>query len=423
MTVATRPLEATAPAANTPAFDLERVRGDFPILARKVHGQRLVFLDSAASAQKPRAVIDAVRHCYEAEYANVHRGVYWLSARATQGYEGARETVARFLNARDSAEIIFTRNATSAINLVANSFGNRFLRAGDEVVISWLEHHSNIVPWQMLRDRLGIVLRVVPINDAGEFLLGEYERLLSSRTKLVAVTHTSNALGTMTPIDEIIRLAHARGARALVDGSQAAPHRQVDVQALDCDFFVFTGHKVYGPSGIGVLYGKADLLRSMPPFEGGGDMIRTVTFEKTEYADIPNRFEAGTPPIAEAIGLAAAIDYVTALGLDRVEAHEQAVLTYATERLADVAGLRIVGTARKKASIVSFTLENAHPHDVGTILDRSGVAVRAGHHCAQPLMERFGIAGTARASFGLYNGFDDVDALVDGLRRVKEIFG
>lgn len=423
MTIATRPISVTAAAANTPVFDLERVRADFPILARKVHGRRLVFLDSAASAQKPRAVIDAVSHCYEAEYANVHRGVYWLSARATQGYEGARETVARFLNAGDSAEIIFTRNATSAINLVAYSLGAGFLKAGDEVVISWLEHHSNIVPWQILRDRVGIVLKVVPIDDAGEFLLKEYERLLTPRTKLVAVTHTSNALGTVTPIDEIIRLAHARGARVLVDGSQAAPHRQVDVQALDCDFFVFTGHKVYGPSGIGVLYGKADLLRSMPPFEGGGDMIRTVSFEKTEYADIPNRFEAGTPPIAEAIGLAAAIDYVTALGFDRIGAHEQAVLTYATERLADVPGLRIIGTARKKASIVSFTLENAHPHDVGTILDRSGVAVRAGHHCAQPLMERFGIAGTARASFGLYNGFDDVDALVDGLRRVKEIFG
>jgi cysteine desulfurase/selenocysteine lyase len=423
MTIATRQMEAVAPTANTPAFDLARVRADFPILARKVHGKRLVFLDSAASAQKPRAVIDAVSRCYEAEYANIHRGVYWLSARATQGYEGARERVARFLNARDPAEIIFTRNATAAINLVANSFGARFLKAGDEVVLSWLEHHSNIVPWQLLRDRSGIVLRVVPVNDAGEFLIEEYERLLSPRTKLVAVTHTSNALGTITPVSKIVRLAHDRGARVLIDGSQAAPHRQVDVQALDCDFFVFTGHKVYGPSGIGVLYGKADLLRSMPPFEGGGDMIRTVSFERTEFADIPNRFEAGTPPIAEAIGLAAAIDYVSALGFDQIAAHEQAVLTYATERLSDVPGLRIIGTARKKASIVSFTLENAHPHDVGTILDRSGVAVRAGHHCAQPLMERFGIVGTARASFGLYNGFDDVDALVDGLRRVREILG
>ena len=419
MTAANRPLAA----ANTPSFDVERVRADFPILARPVHGKRLAFLDSAASAQKPRAVIDAVSHCYEAEYANVHRGVYWLSARATQGYEGARETVARFLNARDSAEIIFTRNATAAINLVAYSLGAGHLKTGDEVVISWLEHHSNIVPWQILRERLGIVLKVVPVNDAGEFLLEEYERLLSPRTKLVAVTHTSNALGTITPIGDIVRLAHGAGARVLIDGSQAAPHRQVDVQALDCDYFVFTGHKVYGPSGIGVLYGKADLLRAMPPFEGGGDMIRTVRFEKTEFADIPNRFEAGTPPIAEAIGLAAAIDYVTALRFDRIAAHEQAVLTYATERLSDIPGLRIIGTARKKASILSFVMDSAHPHDVGTVLDEGGVAVRAGHHCAQPLMERFGVAGTARASFGLYNGFDDVDQLVEGLRRVKEIFG
>src|SRR5215468_5670078 len=409
MTVATRTLPTNA-VPNTPAFDIERVRADFPILARPVHGKRLAFLDSAASAQKPRAVIEAVRHCYEAEYANVHRGVYWLSARATQGYEGARETVARFLNARDSAEIIFTRNATAAINLVAYSLGAGYFKRGDEVIISWLEHHSNIVPWQILRDRLGIVLKVVPINDAGEFLLEEYERLLSPRTKLVAVTHTSNALGSITPIDDIIRLAHAAGARILIDGSQAAPHRQIDVQAIDCDYFVFTGHKVYGPSGIGVLYGKADVLRSMPPFEGGGDMIRSVSFEKTEFADIPNRFEAGTPHISGAIGLAAAIDYVTELGFDRIGAHEQAVLDYATERLGDVPGLRLVGTAKQKASIVSFVLDSAHPHDVGTILDRSGVAVRAGHHCAQPLMERLGIPGTARASFGLYNGFDDVDA-------------
>ncbi len=423
MSIATRPAAVNAPIANTPVYDLERVRADFPILSRPVHGRRLVFLDSAASAQKPRAVIDAIRKCYETEYANIHRGVYWLSERATLAYEASRARVARFLNARETAEVIFTRNATEAINLVAHSYGATFLKAGDEVILSCLEHHSNIVPWQLLRDRTGIVIRVVPVNEAGEFLLDEYERLLSQRTKLVAVTHTSNALGTVTPLRDIIRLAHAHGAKVLVDGSQAAPHRMVDVQALDCDFFAFTGHKVYGPSGIGVLYGKADLLRSMPPYQGGGDMIRTVTFEKTEYADIPSRFEAGTPHISGAIGLAAAIDYVTDLGFDRIGAHEQAVLAYATERLGDVPGLRIVGTARQKASIVSFVMDSAHPHDVGTILDRSGVAVRAGHHCAQPLMERLGIVGTARASFGLYNGFDDVDALVDGLRRVKEIFG
>jgi len=423
MSVATRPADTGDRIVNTPVYDLARVRADFPILSRKVHGQRLVFLDSAASAQKPRAVIEAVRNCYETEYANIHRGVYWLSERATLAYENARARVARFLNARESAEIVFTRNATEAINLVAQSYGPAFLKAGDEVVLSYLEHHSNIVPWQLLRDRIGIVIKAVPVNDAGEFLLDEYERLLGPRTKLVAVTHTSNALGTVTPIREIVRLAHAYGARVLIDGSQAAPHRMVDVQALDCDFFAFTGHKVYGPSGIGVLYGKADLLRSMPPYQGGGDMIRTVSFEKTEYADIPSRFEAGTPHISGAIGLAAAIDYVEALGFERIAAQEQAVLAYATERLSDVPGLRIVGTARNKASIVSFVMDSAHPHDIGTILDRSGVAVRAGHHCAQPLMERLGIVGTARASFGLYNGFDDVDALVDGLRRVKEIFG
>ncbi|MGH6931752.1 MAG: SufS family cysteine desulfurase [Dongiaceae bacterium] len=423
MTIAARPIAASNPAQNTPVYDLDRVRADFPILRRPVHGHRLVFLDSAASAQKPRTVIDAIRHCYEAEYANVHRGVYWLSERATAAYEGARATVQRFINAREAREIVFTRNATEAINLVAASYGGAFLGEGDEIVLSCLEHHSNIVPWQLLRDRKGVVLRVVPVNDAGEFQLAEYEKLLGPRTRLVAVTHTSNAIGTMTPIRDIIRLAHGHGAAVLVDGSQAAPHRVVDVQELDCDFFAFTGHKVYGPSGIGVLYGKSKLLQAMPPYQGGGDMIRTVSFAKTEYADTPNRFEAGTPHISGAVGLAAAIDYVTALGLDHIAAHERAVLTYATERLQSVPGLKIVGTAQAKASIVSFVMECAHPHDIGTILDRSGIAVRAGHHCAQPLMDRFGIAGTARASFGIYNGFDDVDALVEGLARVTEMFG
>jgi cysteine desulfurase/selenocysteine lyase len=388
-----------------------------------VHGKNLVFLDSAASAQKPRQVIEAELRCYSAEYANVHRGVYYLSALATRNFEAAREKVARFLNARAAREIVFTRGATEAINLVASSYGDKFLKAGDEVVISAIEHHSNIVPWQLLRDRKGIVLKVVPVDDSGAFRLEEYEKLLTPRTRLVAVAHISNALGTVLPLGEIVRLARAHGAKVLVDGCQAVPHQTVDVQALDVDFYAFSAHKLYGPTGIGALYGRAEILEQMPPYQGGGDMIRTVTFEKTEYADIPSRFEAGTPNIAGAIGLGAAVDYVTALGLGRVEGHEQALLAYATDRLRDVPGLTIYGTAPDKASIVSFTLDGVHPHDIGTILDEAGIAVRAGHHCAQPTMERFGIAGTARASFGLYNRFDEVDSLVAGLQRVREIFG
>lgn len=408
---------------NSAPYDVERVRQDFPILSRLVHGKPLVFLDSAASAQKPRQVIEAELKCYADEYANVHRGVYHLSALATQNFEAAREKVARFLNARTAREIVFTRSATEAINLVASSYGDRFLREGDEVIISAIEHHSNIVPWQMLRDRKGIVLKVVPIDDRGAFMMEEYERLLGPRTRLVAVAHISNALGTVLPVAEITRLAHAEGAKVLIDGCQAAPHQQLDMQVLDCDFYAFSAHKVYGPTGIGALYGRAELLEAMPPYQGGGDMIRTVSFEKTEYADIPARFEAGTPNIAGAIGFGAAVDYVVALGLDRVESHEGALLGYALDRLREVPGLTMYGTAADKASIVSFTLDGVHPHDIGTILDERGIAVRAGHHCAQPTMDRFGVAGTVRASFGLYNRFDEVDALVDGLRRVREIFG
>ena len=419
-------MTSMGPAAlrlNSAPYDVEAVRADFPILARPIHGRPLVFLDSAASAQKPQAVIDAELNCYSAEYANVHRGVYYLSALATQNFETAREKVARFVNAREAREIVFTRGATEAINLVASSYGDKFLGEGDEVVISAIEHHSNIVPWQLLRDRKGIVLKVVPVDDTGAFLLDAYEKLLTSRTRLVAVAHISNALGTVLPLADIIRLAHAKGAKVLVDGCQAIPHQRVDMQALGADFYAFSAHKLYGPTGIGALYGRAELLEQMPPWQGGGDMIRTVTFEKTEYADIPARFEAGTPNIAGAVGFGAAVDYVTALGLDRVEGHEQALLAYATDRLREVPGLTIYGTTPDKASIVSFTLDGAHPHDIGTILDGVGIAVRAGHHCAQPTMDRFGVAGTVRASFGLYNRFDEVDSLVAGLNRVREIFG
>ncbi len=416
-------LKAVETPGAVQAFDAMRARADFPILEQQVYGRPLVFLDSAASAQKPRAVIDAVRHCYEHEYANIHRGVYYLSERTTAAVEGARGKVRAFLNAAEDREIVLLRGATEGINLVAQSWGRANLKPRDEIVISHMEHHSNIVPWQMLRDELGVVLRIAPIGDDGALLFDEFEKLLGPRTKLVAITHASNALGTIVPLREVVLAAQLHGARVLVDGAQAVPHMPVDVQALDCDFYVFSGHKLYGPSGIGALYGKAELLEAMPPWQGGGDMIRSVSFEKTEYNVIPYKFEAGTPNIAGAIGLGAAIDYLTGLGIEQIGAHEQTVLDYANRRLGEFNSVRLYGTAPEKASIVSFGIEGVHPHDVGTILDRRGIAVRAGHHCAQPVMERFGVAATVRASFGLYNTTADVDALCDGVREVLEIFG
>jgi cysteine desulfurase/selenocysteine lyase len=417
-----QPLAAARTDAR-PNFDVERVREDFPILARPVHGKRLAFLDSGASAQKPRQVIEAMRAAYEETYANVHRGVYFLSQRSTDLFEGAREKVGRFLNAPSHENIVFTRNTTEAINLVAASWGRTFLREGDEVIISALEHHANIVPWHLLKREKGIVLKIAPIDDDGNFLLDAFADLLTDRTRLVSITHISNAIGTIVPVAEVIRLAHARGVPVLVDGSQAAPHINVDVQALDADFYAFTGQKVYGPTGIGVLYGKSDLLASMPPYQGGGDMIETVTEQESTFKDPPFRFEAGTPAIVEAIGLGAAIDYVEALGWDNLHAHERDLSAYMAQRLGTVEGLTVVGNAREKAGITSFVMECAHPHDMGTILDRAGVAVRAGHHCAQPLMERYDVAATVRASLGLYNNRADVDQLVEGLQQVREIFG
>ena len=405
------------------AFDVERVRADFPILSRTVHGKPLTFLDSGASAQKPRQVIDALSRCYEAEYANIHRGVYELSAKATEAYEGARARVQRFVNARSASEIVFTKGTTEAINLVATGWGGAFLGEGDEVVLSVLEHHANIVPWQLLRQRTGIVLKAVPIDERGAFPLDAYEALVGPRTKLVALTHVSNVLGTVVPVAEVVRIAQANGAKVLIDGAQGIVHQPVDVQALDVDFYCFSGHKLYGPSGIGVLYGKEALLAAMPPYQGGGDMIERVTFERTTFAPPPARFEAGTPPIAGTVGLHAAIDYVASFDSAAVSAHEHDLLAYATERLSALNSVRFYGTAQGKAAIVSFTMDGVHPHDIGTILDRAGVAVRVGHHCAQPLMDHFDIAGTVRASFGLYNTRGDIDRLIDGLDEVREIFG
>ncbi|WP_420348387.1 aminotransferase class V-fold PLP-dependent enzyme [Pelagibius sp.] len=422
MTAASTLAEIAAGSNSTLAFDVERVREDFPILKQEVYGKPLVYLDSGASAQKPQVVIDTMREIQETCYANVHRGAYYFSQHLTERYEGVRETVARFLNAGSEREIVFTRNVTEAINLVAHSIGNR-LSAGDEVIITEMEHHANIVPWQLLRERIGITLKVVPVAEDGSFRMDAYEAMLGPRTKLVAMTHISNVLGTVLPMKEIIRLAHRAGALVLVDGAQSAVHGKVDVRDLDADFYGFTGHKLYGPTAIGVLYGKAALLKEMPPFMGGGDMIRSVSFEETVYADPPHRFEAGTPPIVEAIGLAAAIDYVQAIGHEAIAAHEAGLLAYATERLQQIEGLMIYGTAKEKAAIVSFTLDGIHPHDIGTIIDREGVAIRVGHHCAQPLMERFGLPATARASFGLYNTRAEVDALARALEKVKELFG
>lgn len=403
-------------------YDVQRIRADFPILQRTVYGKPLVYLDNAASAQKPRSVIDATLRAYAEDYANVHRGIHYLSERATAAYEDVRVKVQRFVNARDRKEIIFVRGTTEAINLVAHSYGRKYIHRGDQILISEMEHHSNIVPWQMLCEERKAALRVVPINDAGELILEEYARLLGSRTKLVAVTHVSNALGTINPVHRIVELAHARGIPVLIDGAQAAPHLAVDVQALDCDFYAFSAHKMYGPSGVGVLYGKARLLDAMPPYQGGGDMISAVTFEKTLYNTLPYKFEAGTPNIAGVVGFGAAVDYVQSIGLDAIAAHEHELLVYATERLAAVPQLRLIGTAREKAAVISFTVDGIHPHDLGTILDREGVAIRAGHHCAQPVMQHFRVPATVRASFGLYNTKEEVDVLVGALCRAIEVF-
>jgi cysteine desulfurase/selenocysteine lyase len=411
---------ATVNTSRGNALDVARVRADFPALHQQVNGRPLVYLDNAATTQKPQAVLDALLGFYSRDCANVHRGVHALSQRATDAYEGARETVARFLNARPR-EIVFTRGTTEAINLVAYSYGSR-LSPGDEILITELEHHSNIVPWQMLAERTGARLRVAPIDDRGEIILEEFQHLLGPRTRIVAVAHVSNGLGTVNPVEEICRLAHTYGARVLVDGAQAVPHLAVDVRALDCDFYAFSGHKIYGPTGIGVLFGRWELLEAMPPYQGGGDMIRSVTFEKTLYNDPPYRFEAGTPHIAGAIGLAAAIEYVTRLGLEEIRRHEQQLLEAATRALEEIPGVRIVGTAAHKAAVVSFVLDGVHPHDVATVLDHEGVAVRAGHHCAQPLMERFGLPATTRASFALYNTLEEVDALARAVRRARELF-
>ena len=404
-------------------FDVAKIRKDFPILDQKVNGKPLVYLDNAATSQKPQSVIDALVRYYTTNNSNVHRGVHTLSQLATDDYEEARGKVRAFINAAEDREIIFVRGTTEGINLVAQCFGRANVGPGDEIIISRMEHHSNIVPWQFLCEERGAHLRVVPVNDAGELQIDEYERLLGPRTKLVSLTHVSNALGTVNPVKKIVEMAHRHGVPVLLDGAQAVPHRPVDVRDLDCDFYVFSGHKLYGPTGIGILYGKAELLEAMPPYQGGGEMIKSVTMEKTIYGDLPHKFEAGTPNIAGSIGLGAAIDYVNSLGIDRIAAYERELLEYGTACLSSLSAVRIIGTAPEKSGILSFVMDGVHPHDIGTILDREGIAVRTGHHCAQPLMERYGISATSRASLAFYNTREEIDALVKGLDRVMEVFG
>jgi len=405
-----------------PGYDLEKVRADFPILRQKAHGHPIIYLDNAATSQKPKAVIDAIVRYYEQDNANIHRGVHYLSERATRDFEDARKAVQLFLHAARPSEIIFVRSATEAINLVAQTYGRVHVGAGDEVLITAMEHHSNIVPWQILCDEKGARLQVAPINERGELILEVFERLLNPRTRIVAVAHVSNALGTVNPIAAIAKLAHARNIPVIVDGAQAVPHMPVDVQELDCDFYVFSGHKAYGPTGIGALYGKLALLEAMPPYQGGGDMISSVTFAKTIYNKLPHKFEAGTPDMSGAVGMHAAIDYLNGLGMENVAAHEHELLAYGTQALSTLRGVRIIGTAKEKAGVLSFVIEGVHPHDIGTILDQEGIAIRTGHHCAQPVMEIFGVDATARASFGLYNTKEEIDALVRGIEKVQEVF-
>ncbi|MEQ1742466.1 MAG: cysteine desulfurase [Candidatus Nitrotoga sp.] len=414
--------QTTTKFQSTSAFDVERIRADFPILKLTVNDKPLVYLDNAASSQMPQQVIDRLVRYQTTQHANINRAVHYLSEIATSEFEEARRKLQRFINANDEREVIFTSGTTDSINLVMHGYGRKFIGAGDEIILTTLEHHSNIVPWQMLAEEKGAKIRVVPINDAGELLIDEYEKLFNERTKFVGVTHVSNALGSINPIKEMIAFAHARGVPVLVDGAQAAPHTKVDVQDLDCDFYAFSGHKLCGPTGIGILYGRAALLENMQPFKGGGDMILSVTFEKTTYNTIPHKFEAGTPPIAAAIGLGAAVDYLSEIGMDAIAAHEHALLKYATEQINTMPGVRVIGTAEHKAAVLSFAVDGVHPHDIGTLLNQDGVAVRTGHHCAQPVMQRLHVPATSRASFAFYNSMDEVDALIAGIRTVQKIF-